>query len=124
MAKKLIWKDNTEPPKDRIWIRLDETGNVIGIYEYDGVRWVKIATGSINNSGSGDSSGGIWTGTAEDMKIISLDGSVITVEGSQSAISNTIAVRTSTGQLKAADPISDDDLVTLKLIMWNTVDNE
>lgn len=119
MAKKLIWKDNTEPPKDRIWIRLDETGNVIGIYEYNGVKWVKIATGSVNNSG-----GGTWTGTAENMKIITLDGEVLTVEGSQLAIPDTIAVRTSTGQLKAADPISEDDLVTLKLMMWNTASNE
>lgn len=118
MAKKLIWKDNTEPPKDRIWIRLDETGNVIGIYEYNGAKWIKIATGSIN---SGDeNSGGTWTGTAENMKIVTLDGKVIDVEGSQSANPNTVAVRTSTGQLKAADPISEDDLVTLKLMMWNT----
>ena len=51
------------------------------------------------------------------MRIITLDGEVIDVEGSQAANPNTVAIRTSTGQLKAADPISEDDLVTLKLMM-------
>jgi hypothetical protein len=31
---------------------LDETGNVMGIYEYNGSNWVKIATGV--NSGTSD----------------------------------------------------------------------
>lgn len=102
MAKKLIWKDNTEPPKDRIWIKLDNTGNVTGIYEFNGNNWIKIATG-----------------TAENMTIVSLDGSVITVLGDQTVTPNTIAVRTETGQLRAADPIVEEDLVTLKMMMWN-----
>ena len=113
MAKKLIWKDNTEPPKDRIWIKLDNTGNVTGIYEFNGNNWIKIATGTAT------SDGGVWTGTAENMTIVSLDGSVITVLGDQTVTPNTIAVRTETGQLRAADPIVEEDLVTLKMIMWN-----
>lgn len=115
MAKKLIWKDNTEPPKDRIWIRLDETGNIIGIYEYNGNNWVKIATGV--NSGTSD--GGYWTGTAEDIKLITLDGTILNVTGDQAAKPNTIAARTAGGQLKASDPIEDDDLVTLRCMSWN-----
>lgn len=117
MAKKLIWKDNTEPPKDRIWIRLDDIGNVIGIYQYNGDKWIKIATGSANS----DNSGGTWTGTAENMKIVTLEGDVIDAKADQSITPNTVAVRTSTGQLKAADPVSEDDLVTLKLMMWNSI---
>ena len=113
MAKKLIWKDNTEPPKDRIWIKLDNTGNVTGIYEFNGDSWIKIATGTAT------SDGGIWTGTAENMKNVSLDGTVITVFGDQASNPNTVAVRTETGQLIAADPIVEEDLVTLKMIMWN-----
>jgi hypothetical protein len=51
------------------------------------------------------------------MKIVSLDGTVITVFGDQASNPNTVAVRTETGQLRAADPIVEEDLVTLKMIM-------
>ena len=51
------------------------------------------------------------------MTIVSLDGSVITVLGDQTVTPNTIAVRTETGQLRAADPIVEEDLVTLKMMM-------
>lgn len=115
MAKKLIWKDNTEPPKDRIWIRLDETGNIMGIYEYNGSNWIKIATGV--NSGTSDEI--YWTGTAENIQLITLDGTIINVTGDQAAKPNTIAARTATGQIKAAAAIEDDDVVTLKYLRWN-----
>ena len=44
MAKKTIWKDNTTPPTNYIWMRTDASGNVIGIYEYTNGSWVKIAS--------------------------------------------------------------------------------
>lgn len=44
MAKKTIWKDNTTPPTNYIWMRTDASGNVIGVYEYTNGSWVKIAS--------------------------------------------------------------------------------
>lgn len=44
MAKKTIWKDNSTPPTNYIWMRTDESGNVIGVYEYIRGSWVRITT--------------------------------------------------------------------------------
>lgn len=45
MAKKTIWKDNTTPPTNYIWMRTDASGNVLGVYEYTNGSWMKIAAG-------------------------------------------------------------------------------
>lgn len=44
MAKKIIWKDNTTPPTNYIWMRTDASGNTIGIYEYTNGSWIKIGS--------------------------------------------------------------------------------
>lgn len=61
MAKKTIWKDNTTPPTNYIWMRTDVSGNVIGIYEYINDSWVKVssARGSSLNGTITSSSGEI-----------------------------------------------------------------
>lgn len=43
MAKKVVWKDNTTPPTNYIWMRTDASGNVIGVYEYINGSWTKVA---------------------------------------------------------------------------------
>lgn len=43
MAKKIVWKDNTTPPTNYIWMRTDASGNVIGVYEYINGSWTKVA---------------------------------------------------------------------------------
>lgn len=57
MAKKTIWKDNTTPPTNYIWMRTDASGNVVGIYEYINGSWTKIAAAR----GVGSSNGTIMT---------------------------------------------------------------
>lgn len=42
MAKKVVWKDNTIPPTNYIWMRTDASGNVIGVYEYINGSWTKV----------------------------------------------------------------------------------
>ena len=53
MAKKTIWKDNSTPPTNYIWMRTDASGNVIGVYEYLNGSWVKIAAGRGINASNG-----------------------------------------------------------------------
>lgn len=53
MAKKTIWKDNSTPPTNYIWMRTDASGNVIGVYEYTNGSWVKIAAGRGINASNG-----------------------------------------------------------------------
>ena len=47
MAKKTIWKDNSTPPTNYIWMRTDASGNVIGIYEYTNGSWIKIGSSKV-----------------------------------------------------------------------------
>ncbi len=42
MAKKTLWKDNTMPPTNFLWLKLDPWGEVIGLFEWNGVEWVKV----------------------------------------------------------------------------------
>lgn len=53
MAKKTIWKDNTTPPTNYIWMRTDASGNVIGVYEYINGAWTKIAAARGVSSSNG-----------------------------------------------------------------------
>ena len=50
-AKKQIWRDNTEPPKNYIWKKTSDAGVELGTYIYNGKAWVKIANGP-GNAGS------------------------------------------------------------------------
>lgn len=40
MAKKTLWIDNTVPPTDFIWLKLDADGKEIGYFEHNGKNWV------------------------------------------------------------------------------------
>lgn len=42
MAKKIVWKDNTTPPTNYIWMKTDASGNVIGVYEYINGSWADV----------------------------------------------------------------------------------
>lgn len=60
MAKKVVWKDNTTPPTNYIWMRTDASGNVIGVYEYINGSWTKVtvAKGLASSNGTIISSSG------------------------------------------------------------------
>lgn len=59
MAKKVVWKDNTTPPTNYIWMRTDASGNVIGVYEYINGSWTKVAArGLASSNGTITSSSG------------------------------------------------------------------
>lgn len=60
MAKKVVWKDNTIPPTNYIWMRTDASGNVIGVYEYINGSWTKVAAarGLASSNGTITSSSG------------------------------------------------------------------
>lgn len=53
MAKKTVWKDNTTPPTNYVWMRTDAAGNVIGVYEYINGSWVKVSSGRGLDSSNG-----------------------------------------------------------------------
>lgn len=114
MAKKQFWKDNTTPPTNFIWCKLNDFGQIEGVYEHNGVRWVKIASG---NSESGD---GVPT-TSKPNKIYATDlnGNQITIDYNIDIVPNTIAIRTDYGSLRGAYPKKEDDLVPSKMMMWN-----
>lgn len=59
---------------------MDNIGNIIGIYQYNGDKWVKIAIGSANS----DNSGGTLTSTAENVKIVTLEWDVIDAKAAYS----------------------------------------
>ena len=58
--KKVVWKDNTTPPTNYIWMRTDASGNVIGVYEYINGSWTKVAAarGLASSNGTITSSSG------------------------------------------------------------------
>jgi len=45
MGKKTLWKDNTMPPTNYLWLKIGQDGEVVGLYEHNGHRWIKIADG-------------------------------------------------------------------------------
>jgi hypothetical protein len=53
MAKKTIWKDNSTPPTNYIWMRTDASGNLMGIYEYINGSWIKIASSRAISASNG-----------------------------------------------------------------------
>ena len=46
-VKKPIWRDNTEPPKNYIWMKLSDSGSYLGTFEWNPLveRWVQISMG-------------------------------------------------------------------------------
>jgi len=116
MAKKSVWIDNTTPPTNFIWVKTDEYGEIIGVYEYSNGEWVKIASGN-NAEVSGD---GV-------VVVTTLDGTETVIGYSEKAVPSTILVRTNSGVLKASTPTSESDLeddtsvVTLEMLKWNNI---
>lgn len=114
MAKKSVWRDNTEPPTNYIWVRLDDMGNVIGVYEHNGSVWTPVVSATSVAPGS-------TSGAAESLLVDLENGEEPQkVKGSVSASTeeHTIAVRTEDGRLKASEAIESDDVVTLSFLQW------
>lgn len=110
MAKKTIWIDNDRPPTNYIWAKTDDHGNILGVYQYNGVDWVKIAS-QVGPSVEGD-------GT---ITAVTLEGETIQLNYSMSAISGTAVVRTDKGTILAKTPTGDDpqELITVEMLSWN-----
>lgn len=109
MAKKSVWIDNTTPPTNYIWVKTDEYGEIVGVFQYDGSTWVRLAIGN--------------TTTVEgDGKIsaITLNGDAIDIPYSMDPLSSTIVVRSDTGTIKSTTPTGDDskEVVTVELLLW------
>lgn len=116
-SKRYVWKDNTEPPKNYIWIRLNDSGSYIGTYEYKHGRWEKIKE---MDSGSGLE--GLYVLLKSDAKIIyanDLLGNQTEIPYSDQVSNATIAQRTADGRLKCAEAVDSDDAVTRADICWN-----
>lgn len=67
MAKKVLWKDNTMPPTNFLWLKINAIDEIEGLFEWNGKRWVKIASGEPGGDKPGSDS-------AEPVKVILLDG--------------------------------------------------
>lgn len=125
--KKQIWRDNTEPPKNYIWERLNESGSYIGTYEYNGSRWVKIKEVE-SGSGSDNPSGGTCS-CGDKFVVINVNPNVVYANDnkgkqtvlpySESGGKNSVVIRTDDGRIKSADAKDVNDVVTLKDLMWN-----
>ena len=115
MAKKSIWIDNTRPPTNYIWAKTDASGNIIGVYQWNGSGWIKIASTTETVTPEGD-------GT---IKAITLEGEEIQLYYSMSAHPGTVVVRTDKGTILGVTPTGEDtqELVTAEMLMWNNTNN-
>lgn len=111
MAKKSLWIDNDRPPINYIWAKTDDAGNIIGVYQYNGVAWVKIASQVTEPTVEGD-------GT---IAAVTLEGEPIQLYYSMSPISGTAVIRTDKGTITAKTPTGADpnELITAELLSWN-----
>lgn len=109
MAKKTIWIDNTRPPINYIWAKTDASGNIIGIYQWNGSGWVKIAS---NNTGTVTGDGTITA--------VTLEGEEVSVGYSMSPHPGSMVVRTDKGTLLSNTPDGEDpqELVTVEMLSW------
>lgn len=109
MAKKSIWIDNTRPPTNYIWAKTDLEGNVIGVYEWNGLTWIKIAS---NNTTTIVGDGVI--------SAVTLNGETVQVNYSISPYPASIVVRTDNGTILCETPDGNDpqELVTVELMSW------
>lgn len=110
MAKKSIWIDNTRPPTNYIWAKTDLEGNVIGVYEWNGSAWIKIAN-SNNTTIEGD---GV-------ISAVTLNGEEVKVNYSISPYPASMVIRTDEGTVLSSTPSGDNpkELVTVDLLSWN-----
>ena len=115
--KKQVWRDNTEPPKNYIWERLNESGSYIGTFEYNGERWVKIKDSKPSGDGGSCTCGDKFVLITDEAKILygtDEAGNAKFVLYSENPISST-----SDGRIKSADAKEENDVVTYKDICWN-----
>jgi hypothetical protein len=111
MAKKSIWIDNTRPPTNYIWAKTDPYGNVLGVFQWSGNTWVKIAS---------DISGGDTIKGDGVIKAVTLEGEEIEVTYSMSPNPGTIVVRTDSGTILSQTPKGNDlqEVVTVEMLCW------
>lgn len=120
--KKQVWRDNTEPPKNYIWERLNGSGSYIGTFEYNGERWVKIKDSKSSGDGGNCTCGDKFVLITDEAKILygtDEAGKAKFVLYSENPISSTVVTRTSDGRIKSADAKEKNDVVTYKDICWN-----
>lgn len=120
--KKQVWRDNTEPPKNYIWERLNGSGSYIGTFEYNGERWVKIKDSKPSGDGENCTCGDKFVLITDEAKILygtDEAGKAKFVLYSENPISSTVVTRTSDGRIKSADAKEKNDVVTYKDICWN-----
>lgn len=112
MAKKSVWIDNTTPPTNYIWVKTNEYGEIVGVFQYDGKTWVRLAIGNTTTI-EGD---GV-------IKAFTLTGDAVDIHYSIDPLLNTIAVRTDSGTLKAVTPTGDDvrEVATVELLLWKDI---
>lgn len=112
MAKKSIWIDNTRPPTNYIWAKTDLSGNVVGVYEWDGSTWIKIANSNVV-TGNGD-------GT---ISAVTLNGEEVQMSYSMSPYPGNIVVRTDEGTILSNTPDGDNpqEVVTVEMLSWKQI---
>lgn len=122
MAKKVLWQDNTVPPTNYLWLRMDAKGKIMGLYEHNGLTWVKIAGENkfpSDNPTSGSCDGCVQTSeTPNSVYVTDLSGKQITINYSQAPVPDTIVQRTSTGSIKSAKPQDSDEVVVREMLEW------
>lgn len=119
--RKQVWRDNTEPPKNYIWEKLNESGSYIGTFEFNGERWVKIKD-SNPSGGSGCSCDGKYVPLTNKPKIVygtDENGKEKVISYSEDPMAQSIAFRMQDGRLKSSNAKEKDDVVTLTDICWN-----
>jgi hypothetical protein len=112
MAKKSIWIDNTRPPTNYIWAKTDLEGNIIGVYEWNGSMWVKIAS---ENTGISPVTGdGV-------ISAVTLNGETVQLVYSISPYPGSVVVRTDKGTILSNTPEGNDpqEVITVELMSWN-----
>lgn len=121
--RKQVWRDNTEPPKNYIWEKLNDSGSYVGTFEYNGDRWVKIKDASSDTpSGESCSCDDKFVYITKEKQIVYANGK----DGKQSYIpydtaptGNSLVMRTEDGRIKSTEAKEEKDVVTLKDICWN-----
>lgn len=119
--KKQIWRDNTEPPKNYIWERLNESGSYVGTFEYNGEHWVKIKDKTSSEGGSCSCEDKFVPLVTEKSVVYINDekGGFKYLSYSEEPKNGSFVVRTSDGRIKSNDAKEQNDVVTLKDICWN-----
>lgn len=110
-TKKQIWRDNTEPPKNYIWKNTSDAGVELGTYIYNGKAWVKIANGQGN-------SGSVSPSVINSIYASDEEGRTTTLKYSKDAEPLTLVQRTETGAIRAAEPTSENEVVTMNMLIW------